>query len=220
MSFTLTVTGTSSELESTFFPPILLPGDNWYVALLNFETFYTIHNVPTSYISIGPSTHTIPKGSYELFELEKEINISISPHKFDIKPNNKTHRLSIQCSTDFSIAENLASILGFETTSFKGGVYHSSTRPAKLLPLSIIQIDANIARGAYINGKEGHTIHAFFPNVPSGFHINESPSNLIYVPVTSGVLDKLVVRIVDEQNSPIDFNGETVTVRLHLKQMQ
>lgn len=169
---------------------------------------------------MGPQTYTIPQGSYELFELEKVVNDRITPYKIEIRPNSTTHKVELKCSHDFSLSKNLTTILGFSAVSFQGNILYTSDLPVQIFPLSIIQIHANIARGAYINGKECHSIHAFFPNVPSGFHINETPKNLIYVPVSVNVLEKLVVRVVDETDNLINFNGESLTIRLHLKQMR
>lgn len=220
MSLTLTVTGVTSELITSFFPPILLPGGNWHIALLNFETFNSIPNIPNSHIIIGSKTFAIPRGSYEIADLERFINKTITPANIKIKPNLITHQTTIRCSSDFTLSSELARILGFSKESFQRETEYSSDKVVNIFPLSIIQVDVNIARGSYINGKESHSVHAFFPSVASGFRINETPHNLIYHPITTSTIDTLEVRIVDQDNKLINFLGDSITARFHLKQLQ
>lgn len=220
MSLTLTVTGVSSELTSSYFPPILLPGGNWHIALLNFETFNSIPNIPKSNITIDDNSFPIPTGSYEIADLERYINKTITPAHIKIKPNLITHQTTIKCSRDFTLSPHLASILGFSKNSFQKETEYSSDKVVNIFPLSIIRVDVNIARGSYINGKESHSVYAFFPSVASGFRINETPHNLIYHPITTSTIETLEVKIVDQDNKLINFLGDSITARFHLKQLQ
>ena len=60
-------------------------------------------------------------------------------------------------------------------------------------------------------------LHEFFPAVPIGYKIIEVPSQVIYLPVTVKNIDKLQLRIVDQDGDLVNFRGEVITVRLHIK---
>ena len=67
---------------------------------------------------------------------------------------------------------------------------------------------------------EKHMIHEFFPAVPPGYKIIEIPSQVIYLPVTVKSIDHLQLRIVDQKVDLIYFRGETITIRLHIKEVK
>ena len=78
-------------------------------------------------------------------------------------------------------------------------------------------MECDITTGAYVNDKKVRTIHEFFPAVPPGYKIIEIPSKVIYQPVSVSSIHHIQLRIVDENENLIDFQGETITVRLHRK---
>ncbi len=71
--------------------------------------------------------------------------------------------------------------------------------------------------GSYLNGQKVHTIHQFFPRVNPGFKIIEVPAKIIYLPISVQSIDFLELRIIDQDNNLIDFQGEEITVRIHVK---
>ena len=81
----------------------------------------------------------------------------------------------------------------------------------------MLRVECNITRGAYINNKKVHTIHEFFPAVPPGFKIIEIPSKVIYQPLGVRSIHHIQLKIVDEYGDLVNFRGETITVRLHIK---
>ena len=60
----------------------------------------------------------------------------------------------------------------------------------------------------------------FFPDVSPGEKIIESPRNLIYLPITSsGSIPRIEISVLDQNGDPIDFRGETITIRLHIRSL-
>ena len=83
--------------------------------------------------------------------------------------------------------------------------------------MNALCIDCSIAEGSYLNGRPVHIIHQLFSNVPPGFKIFESPKTIIFLPVTVKVIDKITVKILDQNLDLVNFRKETITVRLHVK---
>ena len=81
-----------------------------------------------------------------------------------------------------------------------------------------MRVECNITSGAYINNQKVHTIHEFFPAVPPGYKIIEVPSHVIYLPITVKRIDHLHVRIVDQDEDLVNFQGDVITIRLHIRQ--
>ena len=86
--------------------------------------------------------------------------------------------------------------------------------------MNSINIDCSIAEGSYLNGNPVHIIHQFFPSVAPGFKIIESPQNVIYFRVAPKVIDKIFIKMLDQEGELVNFREETITIRLHLKKLE
>lgn len=217
MSRTFTLSAKNSELTADFFPPISLQGP-YEIALLAFEAFYSVYNIQNSMVTVGSQSIEVPAGSYELSQLESFIQKLIrSPGtKIQIQPNLIFHKIELSCNEDLELPEKMAKRLGFKRTFFPANLKFMS-ETVDILPITVINIGVNIAKGIYLNGRQGHTIHTFFPTVPPGYHINETISTPIYYPITQTEIDNITVRIADTNGQLIDFNSEIITVVLHLR---
>jgi hypothetical protein len=192
---------------------------------------------------------TIPTGSYEISDLQKYLrrlggdtrgaqeddindNDELNPisrnafkikHNFliTIQPNNNTLHSELKCSkdVDFTPADSIGSILGFNKRKLSKYQSHVSDNTVNILKVNTIKIECNIVTSSYINGKPNHVIHTFFPTVPPGFKIVETPANIIYLPINTRLIDNISLKIVDQNGKLINFRQETVTVTLHLKKL-
>lgn len=221
---TLTLSGKTSNLESFYFPPIELSPDKTYVlGLTELLTFNSIPNIDTSNntIHIGGEVIIFPTGSYEIEDIEKFIQRAVEDKKikFSLEANNNTLKSVIKCShsIDFTQDNSLGTLLGFTKKILTPQETHSSSLPVQILKINALRIECNITSGAYINGEKVHTIHEFFPAVAPGFKIVEIPSKILYLPVTVRSIDHVQLRIIDQDGNPVNFRGETITIRLHLK---
>lgn len=235
-SLTLSLSGTSSILEAQYFPPIeLSPNKNYVLGLVELLTFNSIPNIDTgcNYFYIEGFLFEIPTGSYEIEDIdryiqgrvkkvnESDIYVKEKPNiKISIKPNNNTLRCEITCNKRvyFTPPLSIAPLLGFTRRDLEPNVTHVSDLPVAILKVNALRVECNITTGAYINGQRVHTIHEFFPAVPAGYKIIEVPSQVIYLPVAVKSIDYLQLRIVDQDDHLVNFRGETITIRLHLKQ--
>ena len=228
MSYTVTLSGDSAILKSNFHPPIYLdPTKTYVVGLTNFETFNAIPNIEYHnnkfYFGKDGEFITIPPGSYEIDDINKYLQGEFQKKNilFHLYANNNTLKSVIKSTTDIIFKEGtIGDILGFNNKIIKGDGYpNESDRPAEIIKVNSLCIDCSIAEGSYLNGQPVHIIHQFFPNVPPGYKIIESPQNIIYFPVTTQIIDKITIKLFDQNLNLVDFRKETVTVRLHVKEL-
>lgn len=226
-SFTLTLSGASSVLEAEYFPPIeLSPTKTYLLGLVELLTFNSIPNIDNgaNKLSItdkdGASRDlTIPTGSYEIEDIEKYVQQALPDVSINIKANNNELHSEILCDgvVNFSAEDSIGRILGFTNRVLQPNQTHKSDLPVAILKINSLRIECNITSGAYINGQKVHTIHEFFPAVPPGYKIIEVPSHVIYLPITVQSIPHLQLRIVDQDGKLVNFRGETITIRLHVK---
>lgn len=218
--------GNSSALEVNFDEPIALEEKLEYgIGLTNFETYYSVANIidgKNNTIKIANRLIKIPTGTYEIESIEKYLqDDSYENQAIQIKPNLNTLKCQMSCTDqiDLSAHDSIAPILGFEHKIYKAGELHISTKPINILPISACFVECSISTGSYNNGKPGHSIFTFFPNVGVGSKISITPQNVLYLPVTVNTIRSITVKVVDQNGSLIDFQGETITIALHLKPM-
>lgn len=222
-SFTLTLSGISSTLEAHYFPPIdLLPNKNYSLGLVEFLTFHSIPNIDerNNKFYIGKNVITIPTGSYEIEDIEAFLLKSVNDDvRLSLKPNNNTLKSEIKCNRmiNFQPNDSIGHLLGFTPRRLKPDILHQSDLPVAILKINSLRVECNITTGVYINGKPSHTIHEFFPNVPPGYKIIEVPSNVIYLPIVVQAIQHIQLRLVDQDGDLVNFRGEVITIRLHIK---
>lgn len=223
-SITLTLSEKTSVLEARYFPPLQLSIDkNYVLGLVEFFTFHSIPNVDKSNnkFHVGGKLITVPTGSYEIEDIEKYLQKQLTEKKisFRLQPNNNTLSSVVKCSEeiDFTPKDSIGRLLGFTQRKLSPNTEHSSDQPVKILKVNSLRIECNITTGAYINNQSVHTIHQFFPAVPPGYKIIEVPSHVIYLPISTKLIDYIQLRVVDQDGDLVNFRGETITIRLHIK---
>lgn len=217
------LSGSGSSFGCSVFPEIDLSDGEWEIGLVDFTTYNSIPNVEKGVNNLfhyGEKTVEIPTGSYEIDDITKFIEQEINePDKLKIRGNNNTFQVEIYGSDviDFSKEGSIGQLLGYSKTVLTPNKWHVSSNPVAIIKVNVIRVECNIARGSYQNGLEGHVVHEFYPVVPPGFKIVETPRNVIYLPVSVKRLENIIVRLCDQDNRLINLRDETVNIRLHLK---
>ena len=80
-------------------------------------------------------------------------------------------------------------LLGFSDRTLEANKLHESDLPVNIIKVHTIRIECNLTRGSYYQNRESHT-HSII---------------------------NITVNTVDQENRLIDFNGQTINVRLALK---
>jgi len=165
------------------------------------------------------TTFRLPKGSYELEDIAREIKkfgIDLTAIRNELKCRIKCNKHTLILDSRFN---SIGSLLGFKRfASISEGQEVISDHIVDIFKVNAIAIECSIVSGSWKNGQPSHILHQFFPNVSPGYKVVEAPQNVIYLDLLCYTLDTITIRIVDQEGRLVDFRGETVTVRLHLKQ--
>lgn len=230
-SITLTLSGNTSSMSSYFHPEIELDeGSNYSCSLLDFTTYNSIPNVHEGnnkfYYKYGKEPARlveIPEGSYELADIALFLNEYFTQHKIKFKMigNRCTMKCCIECDNNlmlfFSEDDSIGSLLGFEKAILSNSIVYESSEPIHIHHINTIKINCDLTGGSFHNGKNTHTIYEFSPSVSPGYKIIEQPRNLIYLPVVRRRINNVNITIVDQNGKFVDFRGETITCRIHIK---
>lgn len=225
MSLTLTLNGYSPVLIANYFPPIVFD-KNYVCGLISFDSYHTIPNVDekNNLFHIGDYIIEIPVGSYEFSDI---VDIITDKYKdltdegdLYINENFNTFETSIKSTIHpiyFNKERSIGSLLGFSKRVLKPKVENLSDKTIDITNINTVIIECNIVNGSYINNVSAHTIHQFSLDVSPGYKITERPTNPIYLPVNLREISTLVLRVVDQDGNLINFRGEKISIRLHLK---
>lgn len=229
-SLTFAFSGTEPILSADFFPPVELESSYAYeVGLLSFESYNSIPNVDESnnkfhYGGKGKFI-AIPEGTYEVAAIAtylKEQFAKVEPNYFlKLDTNNNTLQTTIKANfpIDLTPKDSIGRLLGFEAVKVEPNRSLSSVGVVDIFRVNSVQVECNIATGSFINGEPAHTLYQFFPAVAAGFKLVEEPSPVIYLPTTSRTISNITLRVTDQAGRLINFRGERITLRLHLRRV-
>lgn len=230
-SYTVSLSGNTSVLTSTFFPEIVLDaGYKYSCGLLDLTTYHSMPNVTSKNNSFtfkssdGKKFETVkvPIGCYEANDILNYIKSVLVKQKvsFTSMVNKNTLKTKITCDREIDVrTDSILQIFGFKKKSkIVASKEKESEDVIKISQLNIIRVECNIVSGAYINGKPCHAIYEFASNkVDVGYKIIEQPINVIYMPVVPKYIDCIQIKIVDQDGNLVDLRGEEITCRIHIK---
>ena len=224
-SMQLIVSSDKTDFLTTYSPAIELDDNDYEIALIDLETYYSFSNVENKVFKYFNGTKwiqfKIPDGSYEIRSLNKYIQSRLDD-KVELLPNRSTLKTIIKIKEGYKVSfesdDTLKDILGFNKKILEAGTYESDNI-ANILDVNTILVHLNIITGSYVNGDREPVIHSFFPKVSPGYKIVERPQNLIYLPVAIKTIKNLHIKITDQNDKPIHLRGETITIKFHMRQI-
>jgi hypothetical protein len=229
MSYTFTLSGTTSELTAYITPEINATDGDYVLGLTNFDTYYSIANIEkgrNKFYYEGGKPIEIPRGAYEIDGILQYLKNILQERNddtyLDLNPNRNTLHTELKCtkSVDFTKEDSIGPLLGFKKKQkLSPNKLHISDETVNIMEVNSICVECNLTDGSYRNGNKSHIIHQFFPQVPPGYKIVESPTNVIYLPITAQIISKVSVKITNQDGEILDFGKEIITIRLHLKKI-
>jgi len=117
---------------------------------------------------------------------------------------------------DFTVANSLASLLGFTSVVLSAG-YNVSPNPVNIITINQILVNCDIIGNSYLNGAPYPSIYSFPINVNTRERFTEQPNNIVYFPVVKCFLNSIRLWITDQDGNPINLGGQNVVARLHFK---
>lgn len=224
MSYTFTLTGTSSVLSADIFPPINLSDGDYSVGLLSFHSYNSIPNIienVNNKFYYGDQVINIPTGTYEVDAIANYIKLHMkASDTIKLKGNLNTLKTELTCTKPvyFNKVHSIGALLGFaKTEELKEMIKHRSDNIVNIHSVNTVAINCNIASGSYRNGIPGHTIYEFGPAVPPGYKLTHEPSPVIYFPTNVQLIDNITLTLTDQNGNIVDFRNEIITIRLHIK---
>jgi hypothetical protein len=223
--FRFSFSGNSSVLTENFFPPIHL--DRKYICgLLSFSVYNSIPNIKHSCDAIHFDGITIflNHGAYELQDIFDYITEELkNKHqekniKLKMEANLNTLKVEIFCSNGIHFEEEntIGKMLGFSKKYLDANEKHVSDLPVDIMSVNTIRISCDIITNSFINGKQSNILHEFVLSVPPGYKINESPSSISYLPLTTDEISSITIKILDQDGNLVDFQGENIVANLQL----
>lgn len=192
----------------------------WFYHLADF------HQGMGGDMSLAYSTETVyelPIGTYEIEEIITALSYKLDSVHIEYDKNTSKASITIEdenVSIDFTKPDTLRNILGFGSVVLEPKKIHVGEYQINITTINAIRIECNLATGSFINEKSCHAIHEFYPDVGSGYKIVEVPKNLIYLPIVERTIRTLHFDIVDQDGNLVDFRGETITCRIHIRKVQ
>ena len=226
----IVVSGRENPIVTTYKTPILLNKTSRYeIALTNLDTYYSFPNIDETN---NQFKYRNTKGqwkmirletrSYEITGIQKEIRKQIDG-KEDIilKANRATLKcgLSIRkgCMVNFKVENSISSVLGFDKNEYGDDEYYGE-HIVNIMQVNTIMVNLDIITDSYVNGTIAPVIYNFFPKLSPGVKIVQSPINLIYLPIIVDTINQIKVLLTDQNHKPLDFRGEKLNIRFHLRE--
>ena len=231
-SYQVVLTGVGSRLETHFSPPLSFdPGCNYELALVSLESFNSIPNITKENNKLKVFFNgkwlqiVIPIGCYELADINDEIQRQITTYGGNkgfvtLTPNLNTFKcimtLASSISVDMRGTDSIAQTLGFEKNIYSEK-RNISENTVNIMTVNSILVHSNLIGSSYLNGSQQPIIFAFYPAALPGEKIIVRPNVLIYLPVMLDFIRDIVAWLTDQDNRPIDLQGEKLTIKLHIR---
>ena len=95
---------------------------------------------------------------------------------------------------------------------------HANENLVNIMSVNSILAHCNIIPSSYMRSTQAPVAYNFFPNAAPGQKLLEASHNLIFLPVTVDVISTLSVWLTDQHGKFLDFRGEKLSLRFHLRE--
>ena len=154
-----------------------------------------------------------------------EEHYTESDYPFKIKPNFSTLGSIIEISTQgplnsLQTDDSIRDLLGFNKST-KYEEYNLSANPVDILSFDNILLECEIAQGMFFKSKRSGIFHNFTMDVdPCYKYIEKFRSGVQwYMMESKDIISSICFKLKNENNQQISFNGQSITLRLSIKEI-
>lgn len=152
-----------------------------------------------------------------------------SPFTISNTFNNTTLRLNIPASTyaagNLNIGQSsISKILGLAPGNYPATVSPASTVTLQfsgitpqITTTNSVNIACNLVNASFISPIAGNIIYSFSPTSVSGTQIQEKPSVVGWLPITDGLYNQVVIRLVTDSFTPLNILDPAVSATLLIR---
>lgn len=228
-TISINLSSASSNIRTSIYPAIKLdPNKRHEMALIRLETYNSIPNVDENNIiryEINGETYdiVIPTGAYELSHINEVIQNKLNrPNAFEILANNNTLKSIIRINetgvkVHFNHENSMKDLLGFNEETVEGIGEHEGSSIVNILKVNSIFVNCDLVSGSFVNGSPEPVLYSFFPNVPPGYKVIETPGSPVYLPVSQDYIESIRLWLTDQDRNAINLRGETLTCWLVIR---
>jgi len=223
------------------------PDENYECGLLDFTTYNSIPNIirgqnshfgfkykieekkkvngkETINVVTKAESIAFDTGSYEVEDILKNLKFLLGGHRisftFDVCAGSSKVRIAFGSDIEW-IGGTLLNVIGFKKElpfKFTKGLLYTSDTIVRITDIDLIRVECDIVTNSYINGQNCRSLYAFSHcKVKPGFKFIEVPQHVIYLPITEKRLRSIQISIVDQDGRLIDFRGEQISCRIHIR---
>ena len=227
----ITADTNESEFDVYFKDPIPIKSQ-CSIGLLSATVWHSWHNISSKFDNnklkifhnLRWQTLTIPDGNYDADHLNYWIEDVLQcsddcPIRFDV--NSATNRFLIildKCQVDLSEGK-LHELLGFEPKIYKEAINTGEHNGNISRGVDRVLIHCSLVSDSYQNKFSSDILYSFTPTSPPGALINIEPFKPKYLPIRGrDYIYSIGIRLTDQLNRPINFNGEILTFVFDIKE--
>ena len=226
--YSIFASGEGAKITTRFKNPIMLdPSKEYVMALTGLQSYYSFPNIAERnnkfIISINSEWKTLifPKGCYGLLDINSKLQ-ELLPVKeaVTLEANDTTLKCRMIIQKGFKVrfpkTGGLSDLLGFTPKDYDAGIIEGKFI-VNINQVNSILVHNDIVSNSYINGEKLPVVYTFFPSSLPGEKIVEKPLNLIYLPITIKTLSVIHTYLTDQDNNPLDLQGEKLSVQYDIK---
>lgn len=243
-SQSITSPDTTSDFSVRFTSPLKLSGDkrDWEFALVHMSLWYNFYNVSATlgnnvlkYSHNSGSnwtTVTFLDGLYNVSTLNSYLQQQIennghTVNKLKLLANYSLLKTQvyIEAGSNFQIdlqssVSSFHAFMGFDSGIYTTAGFTTAQSIANITnDINTLEVHSSIVDQEYTyeNGRKSDIIFTMSPNEAPGSLMIRIPTNPIYLPVSSNYIESIKLKITDDRNNVISFNGEHTTFVIHLR---
>lgn len=236
-------TDTSDNFSVILNPPIVLDNkEDWSVGLVSISCWYNFYNITSTrgnnIIRYSPDSGsnwynvTLPNGLYAIEDINTSLQQQIENNGHDVNKLTIVANYSqlkvqvyVAAGSNFQIdlqsgVSSIHDFLGFDSQIITAEGFTTAENNANITnDINNLMVHCTLvdSRFSYDNGGRSQIIYSLAPNELPGSIIIRTPTNPIYLPVTSNYIDYIGMKITDQSGNSVSFNNEHVVYILHLR---